>query len=260
MFTHLFRSIMVTIRFPAMLLLTAFFTTWVLLLIPFPYKIRIFFGKRLLSYWAKTCCWLYFIRITVVGKKPKVRAGTLVVSNHIGYWDVIILGSLFPTVFLSKAEVKSMPIVGQGAWAAGVLFVDRSSATSGAKSIRNIAKGITQGATIIAFPEGTTTKIPEIRDFKLGTFKSAVLADIPIQPVGFTMTEFAEEGWHDEPMMAHYYKRGGKLSHHAFVAFGELIRAEGDDPAHARDVTKKAVEEAFARANAAKIAKYPHKA
>lgn len=246
-----------SIRFPLMLLSAAILSSIVFLLVPFPYKIRIFVGKRLVSYWAKSCCIIYNLKITIVGDKPKVPAGTLVIANHLGYWDIFILASLFPSVFLSKSEVIRLPIIGQGAWAAGVLFVDRSSATSGAKSIRKIAKGITEGATIIAFPEGTTTKEEKIRDFKLGTFKSAVLADIPIQPVAFTMTDFYEEGWHEENMLRHYFRRGGKWKHHTFVAFGNVIRGAGDDAAKVRDKTHTEIVKAFDRATEYKREHFP---
>src|SRR5262245_45842897 len=55
------------------------------------------------------------IKITVEGDPGQLqRGGYVIISNHFGYLDGIVLGSLFPVIFVSKNEVKSWPVVGTG--------------------------------------------------------------------------------------------------------------------------------------------------
>ena len=50
------------------------------------------------------------IKVTVEGDAGQLeRGGYVIISNHVGYIDGIVLGSLFPVIFVSKREVKSWP-------------------------------------------------------------------------------------------------------------------------------------------------------
>ncbi len=223
-----------------------------MILFPFPYRIRIFFGKRILRSWAWSSCKIFGIKVHVIGDKKKVGSGTLVIANHISYWDIFVLGSLFPTVFLAKVEVKRMPILGLGAWGVGVLFVDRSSAKSGAKSIRDIAKGLVQGATVITFPEGTTTDKEILRDFKVGVFQSAVMDTIPIQTIGLTYANMEVEGWGEDSLSNHIGKTGRMWRHHAFVSFGDVLHGKDENPRELKQRAQVAVQLAYDSACQAK--------
>ena len=51
------------------------------------------------------------IKMTVVGEDGQLESGGLVIiCNHVSYVDGIVLGSMFPIVFVSKREVKHWPI------------------------------------------------------------------------------------------------------------------------------------------------------
>src|SRR5215470_12855708 len=66
------------------------------------------------------------IRVTVAGHEENLeRGGYVVIANHVSYVDGIVLGSLFPIVFVSKKEVRRWPIVGQWNQLAGTIFIDR---------------------------------------------------------------------------------------------------------------------------------------
>ena len=64
------------------------------------------------------------IKIKVVGDEGQLeRGGYVIISNHVSYVDGIVLGSLFPVVFVSKKEVKSWPIVGQWTILCGTILL-----------------------------------------------------------------------------------------------------------------------------------------
>ena len=45
----------------------------------------------------------------------------LVVANHVGYLDVLVLAALWPAVFVAKSEVRDWPVFGPLTRAAGTL-------------------------------------------------------------------------------------------------------------------------------------------
>jgi 1-acyl-sn-glycerol-3-phosphate acyltransferase len=49
------------------------------------------------------------IEISVIGKFPERGA---VISNHLSYVDIVVFAALHPCVFVSKAEIRSWPVVG----------------------------------------------------------------------------------------------------------------------------------------------------
>jgi 1-acyl-sn-glycerol-3-phosphate acyltransferase len=66
------------------------------------------------------------VRIAVEGAKNDLRtAGHVIVSNHFGYLDGVVLGSCLPVIFVTKREVKQWPVIGQLLTLLGTIFVDR---------------------------------------------------------------------------------------------------------------------------------------
>ena len=62
-------------------------------------------------------------RIGDISKDKKV----LFVSNHLSYFDIIILGSLIPGRFIAKSEVASWPIFGFLSKITRTIFIQRES-------------------------------------------------------------------------------------------------------------------------------------
>ena len=64
----------------------------------------------------------------------------------------------------------------------GCIFIDRSDPRKALRTISDAGKRVTEGESIIIFPEGTRSKGEEIGEFKAGAFKTAFKYDAPIQP------------------------------------------------------------------------------
>ena len=117
--------------------------------------------------------------ITVHGTPPTTPH--LLVSNHISWHDIIVIGSLFKTNFLSKAEVEKWPLIGISAASAGTLFIPR-----GANQYRQARAAISKklsNKSVVVFPEGTTTDGTSVRPFFYHLLQSAAEAEVPILPV-----------------------------------------------------------------------------
>lgn len=98
------------------------------------------------------------IKVTVSGDEGQLeRGGYVIIANHTSYVDGIVLGSIFPIVFVSKKEVRSWPIVGQWNILCGTIFIDRQHKWLVSTLVREMARKLKQDANILLFPEGTST-------------------------------------------------------------------------------------------------------
>lgn len=119
----------------------------------------------------------------------------LLVSNHISWSDIPVLGGVVPLRFLSKAEVRSWPVIGWLAEQAGTLFIRRGGGQT--KAIRNqIAETLRKGESVLVFPEGTTTLGITVLPFHSRLLTAAIDAEVPIQPISIGY----RRGRHPDPL------------------------------------------------------------
>lgn len=135
--------------------------------------------------WGKLMVALSSSKITVLGKDKLPDGNVLYVSNHQGNYDIPIFLGYIPKAkgFLAKIELAHIPIFSQWMKALGCLFLDRGNLK---QSLRIILKGIEQlksGDSLVVFPEGTRSKGNSMGDFKKGSLKMAIKANVPIVPV-----------------------------------------------------------------------------
>ena len=71
------------------------------------------------SWWHGRVARILRLEISTSGFRPQAPA--LMVANHVSWLDIIVLGHLTPTCFLSKHEVRGWPVIGWLARAAGTL-------------------------------------------------------------------------------------------------------------------------------------------
>lgn len=120
--------------------------------------------------------------IEVIAVEPMPNTHGLWAANHVSWMDIPVMGSVVPAFFLSKAEVESMPVFGRLARACGSLFIKRGSGDSG-KVAGQITDFLTQGHSILFYPEGTTTEGTHIKKIYGKLLQAAIDADKPIQPM-----------------------------------------------------------------------------
>lgn len=132
------------------------------------------------SWWHTRTADILGIVVTVSGPKPRLPA--LLVANHVSWLDIVVLGALTPTVFLSKYEVRRWPVVGWLAARAGTLFIRRGDGEAGGIT-EQIAARLRGGAMLTLFPEGTTTDGRDVRPFFPRLLAAASSAQTPIVPV-----------------------------------------------------------------------------
>ncbi len=144
-------------------------------------------GQRLLnrisSRHARFCLWFMGVKVRVEGELPRPGEGTLVVANHLSYLDVLAMGAVMPTSFVTSVEVRDTPFLGHIAKAAGCLFVERRSRDNLSEEVQDIARVLRQGGLVTIFPEGTSTDASGVLRFRRPLFQAAIDAGVRVQPL-----------------------------------------------------------------------------
>src|SRR5512135_1034429 len=140
------------------LIVTALLAPAYFLLLFLFYPWRRIIGPKLVQIYSGICLEVYRVKIDKVRNYrvfKKSKKGFLIISNHSSFLDIFVLSSLFAAVFVSKAEVKYYPVVGQIAWLIGVIFFDRGSRKERLRVVNMVANRYS-GVNIAVFPQGTT--------------------------------------------------------------------------------------------------------
>jgi lyso-ornithine lipid O-acyltransferase len=107
------------------------------------------------------------IKVTVAGDEGQMeRGGYVIIANHVSYVDGIVLGSIFPILFVSKREVKRWPIVGQWNILCGTVFINRQRKEEVGSLVDEMIRKLKQEANILLFPEGTSTNGEKLLPFQ----------------------------------------------------------------------------------------------
>lgn len=141
-------------------------------------------------------CFIGNIKKNVVGIEnvPK-DTPVLYVANHRSYFDIVVAYSEIPnlTSFVSKKEIKNMPIIAQWMVFLKCLFLDRDNIKEGMKTILAGIEQIKDGYSIFIMPEGTRNHTDTMLPFHEGSFKFAQKTGCPIIPVAITNADDAFE-------------------------------------------------------------------
>lgn len=109
-----------------------------------------------------------------------------VVANHISWIDIIIISSVVPVSFLSKAEIRRWPIIGTLAAKAGTLFIHRGAKNGAEEAIKLMQTKLGAGHSVASFPEAKTTDGTQVHPFHARLFAAAIDAQVLVQPIALT--------------------------------------------------------------------------
>ena len=85
--------------------------------------------------------------------------------------------------WLAKEELFRIPLFGLAMRRAGYIAVDRSNRRKSVESMKIAIERISQGTSVLIFPEGTRSPDGSLGAFKTGSFTLALQAQVPIVPV-----------------------------------------------------------------------------
>jgi 1-acyl-sn-glycerol-3-phosphate acyltransferase len=119
--------------------------------------------------------------------------GALLVANHISWLDINVLHAVAPQArFVSKADVKSWPLMAQLADAAGTLYLERERKRDALRVVHLVAKALAAGEMVAVFPEGTTSDGHGLLPFHANLLQAAVATSTPVQPIALRFSDASQ--------------------------------------------------------------------
>ncbi|MGD9810071.1 MAG: lysophospholipid acyltransferase family protein [Sphingobium sp.] len=162
---------------------------WKLLPVPSPWP-RLFLGLAARS----------------AGVRPRIEGTPLArdvffIANHISWLDILALGGMTGTAFISHDGVAGWPVIGWLARQNNTIFVSRTDRRAVREQIAGLHRALAAHQPVALFPEGTTSD-----GTGLLPFKPALLAglmppprDLMIQPVWIDYGDVtADIAWHGD--------------------------------------------------------------
>ena len=137
------------------------------------------FYQKVARVWHKSVVRAVGVQCEFSGVEPV--PGVLVVSNHVSWLDISVIGSELPVIFLAKGEIASWPILGFIIKTAGTLFIDRGRGAKDANA--RLSESLSKNQSVLIFPEGTTTDGYSVKRFYPRLVQAAIDSNIRVQPV-----------------------------------------------------------------------------
>ena len=128
--------------------------------------------------WSRLCLACLSVRVTVRGSPP--REACFLVSNHLSYLDIFVLGSRLDAVFVSALEVANYPFFGLMARSLGTIFIDRAKKRDIPAVNRQMQAWLEKGYVIVLFPEGTSSRGDRVHAFRPSLLEPAARSERPL--------------------------------------------------------------------------------
>ena len=186
--------------------------------------------NSLKTHWLKIFSGIMNLVIVQEGELP--QSGTFLVSNHISWLDIIVIGQYLPAYFVAKSDILSWPIIGYLSKQGGTVFIRRGDKKHIKATTEKMVWILKQNNNIIAFPEGTTTDGNEVLSFHASLFQPALLTKSHIQPVAIQYQGLAKQQAPfigDDDFLPHLIKMLSLDKIEVRVAFLPVINCLGSD-------------------------------
>ncbi len=198
--------------------------------------------QSLFGGWARVLLRLLRVDLDVRGTPP-ARPG-LLICNHLGYLDIVVLAATLRATFVSKHEVASWPLLGFVVTLLGTIYVDRSRRRDVARVNGLIEDSLAAGRTVIVFAEGTSSNGDDVLPLRPSLLASAEHGQHPVSyarltyrtPDGAPGAGHAVCWWGDAPFLPHLAGLLRLPGVSALLHFGQEIAAPSDRKALALEL------------------------
>ncbi len=147
---------------------------------------------RIVGKWAKKMFTMAGGQVEVFGLENLVDGPAVYVANHLSYFDIpLMIGFLGDDTKPMMAKKQIAKIPGIAAWMRELhcVFVDRSHPRESVKALKESEHWLSEGYSMVIFPEGTRSKDGRVHTFKSGAFRIAKKDAVPVVPCVIEGTE-----------------------------------------------------------------------
>lgn len=116
------------------------------------------------------------------GENIPTQGAALIASNHIAYFDPLLIGSASPRelYYMAKKELFENSLFGWLISKFNAFPISRGSFDR--EGIKRATEVLRAGNALLVFPEGTRSKNGDLKELKLGVAKLALDTRVPIVP------------------------------------------------------------------------------
>ncbi len=188
----------------------------------------------ILKGWSRGLLLICGVRCHTVGDPPE--APFLLVSNHLSYVDIAVLGSIVGGVFVAKAEISDWPAVGFLCRSVETIFIDREIRREIPGVMQEIERQLGHGRGVILFAEGTSSSGASILPFRPALLEPAARSGQPVSyaavsyqtPEGEPPAHLSVCWWGGMPFAPHALEFFKLRRIDATVVFGDRQFQSGD--------------------------------
>lgn len=175
--------------------------------------------------WTRAMASLVGMRLQLRGEPPATPV--LLVSNHLSYLDILTLSLAMDCAFVSKNDVADWPLIGFASRRSRTIFIDRESNRSLRGALEDIDRTLSDGLSVVLFPEGTTSSGATVMPFRPSLLELAVQKDLPVHYASIHYRTGPNDPpasevvcwWGDMPFFTHFFnvfRLGGFEAHLSF--------------------------------------------
>ena len=136
--------------------------------------------------WSIIFCRVLLIPVVVRGHENVDKKTSYVfVANHQGAFDIFLIYGFLGRNFkwMMKKSLRKIPFVGKACESAGHIFVERGNPKKMVAMMRKAEASLTDGVSLVVFPEGARTFTGHMGYFKRGAFQLADDLQLAVVPV-----------------------------------------------------------------------------
>jgi 1-acyl-sn-glycerol-3-phosphate acyltransferase len=174
---------------------------------------------RVARAWARSLLRICGVKVAVEGLERIQPGGNYVfVANHVSYMDIPVVLATIPEqfLFLAKAGLFTIPLLGTHLKTAGHVSVPREDPRSAIRTLNHTAALLHDGRSTLIFPEAGRSETGVLKEFKDGAAFLAIRAQIPLVPMAMLGMR------HILPMHSLTFHRG-----HVTLRIGEPVPTAG---------------------------------
>lgn len=113
------------------------------------------------------------------------RGACLYIANHASWLDIPIVCTVLDPVFkfIAKGDLKALPCIGDQLVGGKHILIERDDRRSQLRTFKDGCNWLSNGVSVMAFPEGKRSDTGRLMEFKGGIFSMAVRSKVPIVPI-----------------------------------------------------------------------------
>jgi 1-acyl-sn-glycerol-3-phosphate acyltransferase len=128
--------------------------------------------------WSRIVLRICGVRLELRGSLPPEPC--FLVTNHLGYLDIVVIAACFDATFVSMREVVTWPVIGLMARQFGTVLLDRARKRDIPDANREMERALERSDVVVLFPEGRHSRGVSVLPFRAALLEPAARTGRPV--------------------------------------------------------------------------------